>query len=361
MKKRLADLFNQFSAPVEGWREDYFLNERGERLRYGHAPSLVAPEKTRGTVVMTHGYGEHIELYHHAARFYQERGFDVWMMEWQGHGRSERIDPVCNDCEDGGAEPRGMKTHMQDLQYFTNKIVQRDRSKPVLMSTNSMGGHIGLLAMKDNPSLFDGAIMSTPMFDIYRLGLPSFTRPLVRLMFDLLARTRLANWQLPAEAASLSALTGIGNSLKDGMYEAHNVRREWNRATRRKYADMQMDRPTPAWVSGAYGTIVPSLKKDFLRAIKTPMLVGAAGKDNLVDNNAIARVARLAPHVEVVELPSAQHSLWFENDGNFKSWAQRVDGFLDRHAPVAASPQKTVRPRLYAVAPYPEAGRVAYG
>ncbi|MBU0859202.1 MAG: alpha/beta hydrolase [Alphaproteobacteria bacterium] len=332
MSKRLTDLFNQISAPVPGWREDFFTNMRGERLRYGHAPA-IDPDNSRGTIVMTHGYGEHIELYNHAIRFYQERGFNVWMMEWQGHGRSDRHDPVCDTCEDGTDGPRGMLSHMKDLERFTNDIVQKEPGKPVIMSTNSMGGHIGLLALKYNPDMFDGAIMSTPMFDIYRLGLPAFMRPAVQWMFNMLAKTPLADFQLPGDVKLLNALTGVGNNLKDSPQGEMDIRREWNQATRRKYADIQIDRPTPEWVAAAYNTIVPSLKDSFLRAVKTPMLVGSAGKDNLVDNAAIAQVAQHTAQTEVVSLPSAEHSLWFENDGNYNSWTGRIDAFLDRLAP----------------------------
>lgn len=341
MNKRIADLFNRFSSPVQNWSESYFTNERGEKLRFGHAPA-PDPDNSRGTVVMTHGYGEHIELYHHAIRFYQERGFDVWMMEWQGHGKSDRTDPVCrkNSCTTGThhSTPRGMDAHRRDLEMFVNHVVDKDPSKPLIMSTNSMGGHIGLLALEKNPDMFDGAIMSTPMFDISRLGLPSFTRPVVRFLFDLAAKTPLADFQLPGDVKLLNKLTGVGNQIHDRGAGNADIRREWNEATRRKYADIQIDRPTPSWVSGAYETIVPSLKDSFLRAVKTPMLVGAAGQDNLVDNSAITRVAEHTAHTEVVALPSAQHSLWFENDGNYQSWTNRIDAFLDKIAPARAAP-----------------------
>lgn len=336
MTQRLTELFNQISAPVPGWREGYFTTPQGERLRYGHAPSLD-PAQTRGTVVMTHGYGEHIELYNHAIRFYQERGFDVWMMEWQGHGKSDRDDPVMGtNGEKPG--PRGMLSHMKDLEFFTEHVVQRSPDKPVIMSTNSMGGHIGLLALRYNPTMFDGAIMSTPMFDIYRLGLPPAMRPVMRFLFDLAAKTPLGHRELPGDIEFLNRMTGITNKMGDGTIDADDFRREWNQETRRRHADIQIERPSPAWVSSAYDTIVPSLSDHFLRAVKTPMLVGAAGRDNLVDNAAIMRVAEKTPDTQVLALPSAEHSLWFENDGNFNSWTAAIDRFLDRLAPAAAEP-----------------------
>jgi lysophospholipase len=284
---------------------------------------------------MTHGYGEHIELYYESIRFYQERGFDVWMMEWQGHGRSDRDDPVCKGACDGKKPgPRGMLTHMKDLETFVNKVVEKQPGKPVIMSTNSMGGHIGLLAMKYNPDMFDGAVLSTPMFDIARLGLPVMFRPAFRTLFNAVAATPFGNRQLPGDYALLNKLTEFGNNAhEDNRFAADDFRREYNEQARRKYADIQIDRPTWAWVASAYDTIIPSLKEDFLRDIKTPMLIGSAGRDNLVDNAAHRRVTKLAPHAERILLPTAEHSLWFENEGNFESWTHRIDQFLAKVAP----------------------------
>lgn len=352
MNARLSDHFQELSLPPQHWREDYFTNARNERLRYGHAPA-AAGTQPRGTIVMTHGYGEHMELYHHAIRFYQERGFDVWMMEWQGHGKSDRDDPVCHD---GCGKPhrpgaRGMLSHMKDLEKFVTDVVKPDRSRPVVMSTNSMGGHIGLLAMKYNPAMFDGAIMSTPMFDIARLGLPPSMRGVMRSIFNAAAMTPLANVQLPGNYKILNWLTGIGQNKGDKAQD-DNIRAEWNEATRRKYADLQIDRPTFAWVASAYDTIVPSLKDSFLKAVKTPMLIGSAGKDNLVDNAAHIRVGEQAPAATVLHLPTAHHSLWFENNGNYYSWTTQIDRFLERVAPARAVDTLIAAP---AQAPLPRA------
>lgn len=343
MGKRLSALFNEAALPPEGWREDFFRNMRGENLRYGHAPA--SPDvPARGTVVMTHGYGEHIELYYHAIRFYQQRGFDVWMMEWQGHGKSDRDDPVCRTSGNHRTAPRGMLSHMKDLEKFVNEVVQPDRSRPVIMSTNSMGGHIGLLAMKYNPAMFDGAVMSTPMFDIARLGLPVSWRGVMRFIFDTAAKTPLADKQLPGDFKVLNWLTGLANNRTG---DEPNIRAAWAEAARRKYADLQIDRPSFGWVSAAYRTIAPSLKDSFLHAVQTPMLIGSAGQDNLVDNAAHVRVAEKTRASEILHLPTAQHSLWFENDGNYRNWTDSIDRFLDRIAPAqkAAPPAPAPLPR----------------
>lgn len=348
MSTQLTAHFNSMATPPPGWVEDKFLNQRGEHLRYGHAPAKD-PQNIRGTIVMTHGYGEHIELYYEAMRFYQDHGFDVWMMEWQGHGKSDRDDPIREDSQHKGTfkpSPRGMFTHMKDLECFVNRIVQKEPGRPVIMSTNSMGGHIGLLAMKYNPDMFDGAVFSTPMFDIARLGLPVAFRPAFRNLFNFMAKTPFADRQLPGDYAILNKITELSNNFKKDppAEDGSNFRREFNEAARRKYADIQIDRPTWAWVSSAYQTIIPSLKKEFLTDIRTPMLIGSAGQDNLVDNDAHRRVAKHAQNAEHVLLPTAHHSLWFENEDNFASWTGRVESFLDRVAPAVAQPEPDSAP-----------------
>jgi alpha-beta hydrolase superfamily lysophospholipase len=184
------------------------------------------------------------------------------------------------------------------------------------------------------------------MFDIARLGLSPSWRGAMKFIFDAAAKTPLANVQLPGDFKVLNWLTGIANNRESG--DEPNIRAEWNDAARRKYADLQIDRPTFGWVSSAYRTIEPSLKDSFLKAVKTPMLIGSAGQDNLVDNAAHSRVAKTAPAAEVLHLPTAHHSLWFENNGNYQSWTDRIDGFLDRIAPArqaAAPPAAIPAPR----------------
>ena len=55
-----------------------------------------------------------------------------------------------------------------------------------------------------------------------------------------------------------------------------------------------------------------------------------------VTTTAHVRAAQLSPNSEILHLPTAHHSLWFENNGNYASWTDRIESFLDRVAPARA-------------------------
>src|SRR5262249_47516518 len=149
----------------------YFINQFKNRLRYGYAPAHGTDKK--GTVILTHGYGEFIELYYQAIQEYQHMGFDVWAMDFYGFGKSGRDDPK----NPHRPSTKGLLRNARDLDFFVHHIVRRVSDKPLIMSTHSMGGHIGLLYLERHQGVFDTAIMSSLMFDIFRFGLPWYTRP----------------------------------------------------------------------------------------------------------------------------------------------------------------------------------------
>ena len=60
---RLTSVFNgDVPAPHDWDGHLSFLNDRGQVIRYGRAPAMT--DDVRGTVVLTHGYGENIDLFH---------------------------------------------------------------------------------------------------------------------------------------------------------------------------------------------------------------------------------------------------------------------------------------------------------
>lgn len=309
-------------AKPPGWQEGRFTNQFGNDLRYSFAPALGGPAK--GTVILTHGYGEFIDLYAEAINEYQKMGFNVWAMDFYGFGKSGRNDP------DNPHTPssEGLKRHVDDLHEFITRIVRPDHSKPVLMNTHSMGGHIGLLYLQKYPDTFDGAVMSAPMFDIYRLGLPVLFRPVIGGIFSLASQLNMRDF-------SLSRISGVWSKLKEirGFFTGEKkggLREAFNHMTRQSMPETNIQLPTPGWLSAAFKTVAPSMTDDALRSVKTPVLIGSAGLENLVDVDAHERAAMLIPHAKLVKLPKAQHGLWFENDSNYNDWVGHVKSFVGR-------------------------------
>lgn len=315
----------------EGWNGHlYFTSAKtGDKIRYGHAP---AHGETKGTVVLTHGYGEHIDIYFETIKEYQKRGYEVFAMDWHGHGKSGRDDPKYPNIP----STRGMDRHVDDFTKFMNDIVLPSKHKDserLIMSTNSMGGHIGLMYIKENDDVFDAAVMSTPMFDITRWGLPKFARPAISLMFCSLARVGLKNWQLPiydrlSPEKFLKRLEKH-SEMKMMDWSGENIRSYIADTIRAFHPDSVLDEPTMGWISTAFNSTKRTMNSEYLSTIKTPILIGSAGHDNLVDKDAHEKFADEIQNAELIKLPDASHGLWLENDENYQAWWDRIDEFLD--------------------------------
>ena len=302
-------------APLPAdWQENYFSNRHGDPLHYGFAPARGGASK--GTVILTHGYGEFIELYAEAIGEYQKMGFDVWAMDFHGFGKSGR--------NRNAPSENGMMEHADDLHEFVTRIVQPDRNKPVLMNTHSMGGHIGLLYLQKYPGTFDGAVMSAPMFDIYRLGLPVAMRPVIQGIFNLASKIGLRDIPVPETPEIWTRMRDLYHDVLGR--EKGGLREEFYQKARQA----ETKRPTPGWLSSAFETVASSTTHEALRSVKTPVLIGSAGLENLVDADAHERAVQLMQDAKVVKLPTARHGLWFENDANYSYWLNQVKTFTHR-------------------------------
>lgn len=325
----LKKVWKSVVEPPQGWQGDlYFYNQPGQKIRYGFAP---AQGNKRGTIVLAHGYGEHIDLYYETIKKYQGEGFEVWAMDWQGHGKSERDDP------DHPLKPgsKGMMHHVDDLDFFIKNLVKsrHDPKTPLILNAHSMGGHIGLLYLKKFPDVFDGAVLSAPMFDIFRFGMGKWTRPFVRGIFNAACAFGLADKHVPTQESLLEKLGYAGKFLKNVFIRPTSFRGELRELMKELAPDAALGRPTFGWVRAVFQTIIPSMKEDFLKAVKTPVLIGSAGHEDLVDNAAHKLAAKFMPHARHVTIADAGHGIWFEDDAPYWEWWNHVTSFVNDLTP----------------------------
>lgn len=327
-KQRLREYFSLAATPPQGWSGDlFFENNRGQKLRYACAPAAGV---SRGTVIHRHGAGESLDLYLETIKWYQAQGFDVWAYDLSGYGLSEGKDPHFKP------SPKDTFLHLDDLDVFVKKVVRHDQTKPMIMSAHSLSGHSGLLYLKKNPDVFKAAIMSSPLFDIYRLGLPVCARPLIRGIFQIACLIGLRNKETPAAGYSslLDRIKKTSENLTNISLGEINYRRSVKDMIKDLHPERYRDRPTFGWVCAAYETLIPALRAKFLAKIDTPLLIGSVGiYEELVDTDAHERVARTVQNGELVKLPFGDHNLWHDRDKNYHEWVTNVRRFLDKVAP----------------------------
>ena len=123
-------------------------------------------EKSCGTILITHGQGEHSESYQRVINEFNLLSEQNKQLPWnfiawdlRGHGRSNGLRGYARDIDD----------YVLDFECFINKVSEMKTltQKPVLLMAHSMGGLIQTCALVENKAPFaKGQLMSAPFLGI---------------------------------------------------------------------------------------------------------------------------------------------------------------------------------------------------
>lgn len=316
--------FDRFFQPA-GWEEKTFTAADGVTLRYGHArPPGIADADIKGTVIMTTGYGDYIESYYDTIHEYHARGYDVWIMDWAGQGGSAR--------RGAGAlaeKAFGVADHVAHLHQLRHQIVAPGAvaGKPVILSSHSLGGQIGLNYMHLYPKDFDAAVLAAPLVDF---GLSSVARALLSGIFKSAASM---GWRDAAIKGGRAGIQKQAQAERKKIRPGEPVRVDLHRTFFSLAKPLGAEDPSVALIDSLFDSTSRMNEEVVLKNLNTPVLLGVAGKDHIVNNKAIDRAASLLPDARVVNLPDATHGIWQDKPAVQSAWWSAVDSFLaDCHA-----------------------------
>lgn len=142
-------------------------------------------EGAKGTIIITHGQGEHSESYHRFVDFFKNDEWTIYAWDLRGHGRSDGIRGYVGDFDE----------YIQDYQIFLEKILHSsDRPQgPIVLLCHSMGGLIQLKTIIDNPHLpIDAIVCSSPALGL-ALPIPLWKTKGAELMNKLVPKLALGN------------------------------------------------------------------------------------------------------------------------------------------------------------------------
>jgi lysophospholipase len=322
--------FDHFFQP-KGWQEKTFTAKDGATLRYGHA----APAgESRGTVVITTGYADCIETYFDTIQSYLDRDYAVYIMDWAGQGGSAK-----KGSSPAADKAFGINEHMAHLDQFRHEIVGAAAGgKPVILSTHSLGGQIGLNYLQHKPAAFDAAILAAPLVDF---GLSAQARAVLRAVFRYAAGAGLRDASLSGGRAGIQkqAINARKKIKKD-----EPVRIDLHRTFFMLAKPLGAEDPSVGLIDSLFESTARLSDEVALKSITTPVLLGLAGRDHIVNNDAIRRAGVLMPDARLLEIPEATHGIWADRPEVQRRWWAAVDSFLDeqhnrwRRQPPSAAP-----------------------
>lgn len=249
-----------------------------DAARFDELDVSGASARFRGAVVISHGFTEFIEKYAELIWYLLMDGYSVCMPEHRGHGYSARDvdDPSLVWIDD-------WRRYVADLVRFSQDVGQRYAdSRPLNLFSHSMGGGIGAAVIERYPTLFDKAVLSSPMI------VPSAGMPI---------------W-LARAAVSAADVLGFGKSRIAGQGEfspvfdmegnegASEERLRWYHARRCADVHFQTYAPTYGWMRQMLAMSRAVLRQKACDGIETPTLLLQAGRDVWVRNDAENRFAR---------------------------------------------------------------------
>ena len=318
----LASAFNLARFYPAGFKSGSFRNDEGRDIFYLKA----SPEgQSKGRVVVTPGYGDSVNFHYDAIRKWQERGFEVYAMDWIGQGVSDREDPARIQ----SPNDRLMIRHMLDLQKFVEEVVPSKGPGPLILSTHSMGGHIGMLHLKHFPGVFDAAVMGAPLLDLNTSILPrSVFKGIVKaanaLGFD---DNPLPNWRHLINRVT-AASENIRN-LTEHNPEDLSLSEQGQLRMRELLKDAEVGLPTWGFLRRIYPSLEEMRRDDYFDDINTPVLIVAAGMDELIRNKALAFAAKELPNGHLLEAPLSGHGVWNGTEKHKTLLWNGVDKFVE--------------------------------
>ena len=154
---------------IEEIKQTGFFEGQEEQKIYYEKYETVGIKKA---VVISHGFTEYTEKYNELIYYFIKEGYNVYISEYRGHGRSGRL-----GIDTMQVEVESYTYYLYDLKTFIDQVVPKNTSSLYLYA-HSMGGAIGALFLERYPDYFDKAVLSSPMLSINFGDIPNFAAKL---------------------------------------------------------------------------------------------------------------------------------------------------------------------------------------
>ncbi len=315
MASQAADLIGITRNPVpNGAVAGTFTARDGLSIRFARWDTTA--ERRIGTVCLFQGRTEFIEKYFETITDLRRRGFAVATMDWRGQGGSSRL--LRNPLK-GHAE--SFAHFDEDVRRFMSEIVLPDCPPPYYCLAHSMGGHLVLRLAQTKVCWWDRIVLTSPMIQF--------------------AGSDMQNSLIRA-GAEASTLLGAGDAFIPGgkphlwdeiSFEANpltsdRLRYERAQEVLRAAPGLAIGSPTIGWVAAACNSIAVVNSSAFMASVKVPILIVAAGNDEIVSTAAIERFASRIKNCARIVVAGAKHEILQERDQFREQFWAAFDAFV---------------------------------
>jgi len=310
-----AELIGIARNPVPNGAVCGYLTARdGIELRFARWDTTA--ERRLGTVCLFHGRTEFIEKYFETITDLRRRGFAVATMDWRGQGGASRL---LKDPSKGHAETFA---HFDaDVAKFMNEIVLPDCPPPFYCLAHSMGGHLILRLAQNRISWWDRIVLSAPMI---QLPGSDMQNALIAAAAEAASILGFGDLSIPAaKKHDPSAMTFDGNTLTSDRLRFERAKEAVQAAPH-----LGIGAPTFGWVAAACSSMAMLNSEAFMDGIKVPILIVAAGNDQIVSTPAVERFASRIKNCTRIVLAGSRHEILQERDQLREQFWAAFDAYI---------------------------------
>lgn len=300
-------LSERLLAPA-GWRTHSFVNdETGHKIHYGSVfPQRAEPPSA--VVVCLGGLSEFAEKYFEVAHDMLDRGYAFWFIDWQYQGRSGRLAKFPQRRHSDGFDKDVSDLHKLIADYIKPAAVHPDRGRiPLIMLGHSMGANIGFHFLAEYPKYFDAAAFTAPFFGIHNFKWPMrLLAGIISYLLPFVGRKYIfkgTDWTEAMRKGDGSQIFS-SDTIRDALHK------HWSMTD----PELQVGNVTFGWVVQALKSCRQLRESDILKNIAIPVLIGVAGKEAIVDNDAIFDIVKKLPNGQMIEIEGANHEILMEQD-----------------------------------------------
>lgn len=250
--------------------DTYFVKHKdATRIRVG---VFKTTKKHTKTIIICPGRSSFIEKNEIAAKTLDELGFNVYVIDWRGHGASDRLIQH--------AQKVFIKSYDQYVEDIIGTInsISPNKKMDLYLYGGSMGGHIVVRFLEKHPEKeIKAAILIAPMFNVQTQPFPKFI-------------ARVIAWLKTKTGCGGSYCFGFGNfDPKRDIFEKN--KNTHNRDVFEKQKKVTIDNPnlvtggpTFGWLHSTFESIDEVNNCERLKKIRTPIFIANAEQDRFVDN-----------------------------------------------------------------------------
>lgn len=310
-----AQSMNDMVLPYLAQRETRAYYQTTHQIHYARYQA----DTPTASVVISHGYAEEIDRYAEPIYYFLKMGYNVFIPEHFGHGKSEAgvSDPTLIWVDD-------FDTYSFDFYRFIQDVVRpEDQDRPVVCFGHSMGGAVLARTLQLYNDCCSAAILSSPMLQVHLFQAESLIFPITQAV----SKTPWAKALIPGETRFTKQLPDEFNPERAAMRcqvrgeYVHRLR--WDEAKQPRYA------VSWGWLSESLKAGHEIVKPENVRKINVPMLMFQSETDWYVDARGMYEFAEHAKNLDFYQVPNTLHEIYSESNEVIIPYFNRIHHFIE--------------------------------